>query len=110
MKDAALCAFFLQSLEFKDGENGRWLINLESLECNLAKIMRFPEINDSSLVNSLFIRGALSDYINQANLSAIKRYFPNSQIITVEDAGHWVHVEKQQLLLNYLTKFLFGTS
>ena len=110
VRDASLCAFFLQSLEFQDGINGRWLINLASLERNLAKIMRFPEINGSSFVNSLFIRGALSDYINEADFSAIKRYFPNSQIITVDDAGHWVHVEKQKLLLNYLTNFLLGAS
>ena len=46
---------------------------------------------------ALFIRGGKSDYITaEDKLHGIPALFPNSQVATVVDAGHWVHAEKPE--------------
>lgn len=40
---------------------------------------------------ALFVRGNRSDYITDADIPLIKTLFPQSEIVTIENAGHWVH-------------------
>ena len=56
-----------------------------------------------------FIRGANSEYIvPDKHTSIIEKYFPFAQILTIDDAGHWVHGEKPhefaQIVSEYLNK------
>jgi pimeloyl-ACP methyl ester carboxylesterase len=55
---------------------------------------------------SLFIRGAKSNYIEDADFDLIKEQFPHAEIVTVEGAGHWVHAEAPNELLKLVTDFL----
>lgn len=57
-----------------------------------------PEIlsalpEDEVLITTLFIRGALSNYILDEDISVIESYFPDSTLVSIENAGHWVHAE-----------------
>ncbi len=55
---------------------------------------------------TLFIRGGNSNYILDEDLEAIKVQFPNAEIETIPNAGHWLHAENPalfyQLSLSYL--------
>jgi esterase len=55
---------------------------------------------------ALFIRGSRSGYIKDADFSLIKTLFPQAEIKTIEDAGHWVHADKPAELLETLQAFL----
>jgi pimeloyl-ACP methyl ester carboxylesterase len=56
---------------------------------------------------SLFIRGGRSKHVVlPEDEGLIKSLFPNSEIKTVEGAGHWVHAEKPEELLGMVTAFL----
>ncbi len=55
---------------------------------------------------ALFIRGSRSGYIKDADFSLIKTLFPQAEIKTIEDAGHWVHADKPAELLETLQTFL----
>ena len=55
---------------------------------------------------ALFIRGSRSGYIKDADFSLIKTLFPQAEIKTIEDAGHWVHADKPVELLETLQAFL----
>ena len=45
------------------------------------------------LLSTLFIRGELSDYILETDIDEIENLFPDSQMVTIRNAGHWVHAE-----------------
>ncbi len=42
---------------------------------------------------TLFILGGQSEYITRADVPAIKEQFPNSRMETIGFAGHWVHAQ-----------------
>ncbi len=48
---------------------------------------------------TLFVKGALSNYILPAHLSAIAALFPNHKQVSIENAGHWVHAENPNAFL-----------
>lgn len=55
---------------------------------------------------TLFIKGGLSNYIMQNDEIEIKKHFFNSNIQTIEGAGHWVHADKSQELFENVKVFL----
>ena len=54
----------------------------------------------------LFIRGAKSDYILNEDESLLRKHFPKFNLITIQNAGHWVHAEQPSALLTLINKFL----
>jgi esterase len=43
---------------------------------------------------TLFIKGANSDYILPEHRESIARLLPNSKAKIIQGAGHWLHAEK----------------
>jgi len=54
----------------------------------------------------LFIKGALSDYILKTDLPLIEAHFPNSKLIKIENAGHWLHAEQPLKFNSFVKAFL----
>ena len=48
---------------------------------------------------TVFIRGGDSDYILDEDLELIQRHFPQAELKTIPDAGHWLHAEKPEQFL-----------
>ena len=87
--------FLLKNLYRKEDNRFAWRINLEVLAAQLAAIGEATTSTAPFLKPALFIRGGKSDYITaEDKLHGIPALFPNSQVATVVDAGHWVHAEK----------------
>lgn len=42
---------------------------------------------------TLFLKGGLSDYINDSDVELIKKHFPLAKIAQVSNAGHWLHAD-----------------
>ena len=56
---------------------------------------------------ALFVRGGLSGYITtEDKLYAIPALFPNSEVATVPDAGHWLHAEKPDEVYELVRAFV----
>lgn len=55
---------------------------------------------------TLFIRGENSNYILDTDVSGIKKYFPNFQLITIPKVGHWLHAEDPKLFFHETSLFL----
>src|SRR5699024_8236765 len=43
---------------------------------------------------TFFIKGEKSGYIHAEDRDLLNKHFPKSQLLTIKDAGHWVHAEK----------------
>jgi esterase len=55
---------------------------------------------------TLFIRGGNSNYILDDDFENIKYHFPNSNIETIPDVGHWLHAEKPDIFYEIASGFL----
>lgn len=92
--------FFLKSFC-----QGKWLFNLHSICCNIDHIAGWQPIHPFNKP-VLFIKGQNSDYITPNNQQAILTQFPQAKMHIIANAGHNVHVEKPQQVLNAIQRFL----
>lgn len=54
----------------------------------------------------LFIRGEKSRYILDDDIPHIKDLFPNSSLVTIPGAGHWVHADTPESFAKVVLSFL----
>lgn len=54
----------------------------------------------------LFLNGLKSDYITPEDKPLIQAHFPNSQIIGIKNAGHWLHAENPEGFFKEVMQFL----
>ncbi|XP_052609920.1 protein ABHD11 [Peromyscus californicus insignis] len=105
VKDPTIRQFLLSNLVEVDGRFS-WRVNLETLAQYLDKILTFPQQLESYSGPTLFLRGGNSRYIQPSHHSEIRRLFPQAQIQTVPNAGHWVHSDKPQDFMDAVSSFL----
>ncbi|MFV8373750.1 alpha/beta fold hydrolase [Flavobacterium sp. LB1P71] len=55
---------------------------------------------------TLFIRGGNSNYILDSDFENIKHHFPNSNIETIPNVGHWLHAENPAGFYQMVSSFL----
>jgi pimeloyl-ACP methyl ester carboxylesterase len=105
--DQRLRNFLLKNLKRK-AEGFEWSINLNALENNLEHLLLGVEVDktSASLANVLFIRGESSNYIPAFQVSRLKEFFPKSQVVSIPNAGHWVHAEQPEMFLSAVKRFL----
>ena len=99
--------FLMQSLERKDGLF-RWKLNLPVLHDYMGQIVGFPEEslqNKMSECHALFLYGERSEYVQPSMHGLIQEHFPRAKFDSV-DAGHWIHVEQRQAMLDAMKQFL----
>lgn len=99
--------FLLKNLYRQDDNSFAWRINLEVLAAQLPAVGAETTSATPFLKPALFIRGGKSDYITADDkLHGIPALFPNSQVATVVDAGHWVHAEKPEEIFGLVQAFV----
>jgi len=83
-----------------------WKFNAPILTTEYMNLM--ADIEYSAIVNSntLFIKGADSDYINPNEFESVKKYFPNSSLEVMPDCGHWLHADNPEMFIFIIFKFL----
>ena len=90
----------------KSFNKGQWLFNVEAL------FNHYPDIINWDMIQpwqkeALFIRGGKSAYISKdEHFAAIQQQFPHTKIVVLEDAGHWLHAEKTQQVLDEMNEYL----
>lgn len=104
--DLGVRQFLLKNLTRSKSGGYQWKMNFVEIDKNYQNILANINSNEQFDGDSLFIRGSKSNYIQDDDFPQIQKYFPNAQLSSVEDAGHWVHAEKPTELLNLVTNFL----
>ncbi|MDP1727926.1 MAG: alpha/beta fold hydrolase [Bacteroidota bacterium] len=98
--------FLLKNLERNADGSFQWKMNLPVLYENYEDMSREIFYNLPFLGRTLFIKGEKSAYILKSDDTMIKTLFPNSTLITIAGAGHWVHADKPddfyETVLNFI--------
>ena len=98
--------FLLKNVYWKEKGQLDYRFNLESLTENNPEI---GEALPSFTVfenKTLFLKGANSDYITQNEAPIIEAHFPNSKIVEIKNAGHWLHAENPKDFYIEVSDFL----
>jgi pimeloyl-ACP methyl ester carboxylesterase len=104
--DLGVRQFLLKNVYWKEKGQLDYRFNLESLTENN------PEVGDalpSFTVfenETLFLKGSKSDYITQNEEPIIEAHFPNSKIVEIQNAGHWLHAENPKQFYAEVSDFL----
>jgi len=98
--------FLLKNVYWKTKEQLTFRFNLFSILENIDEVgVALPSF---AVFNGevLFLKGENSGYINNDDKELIEAHFPNSEIVTVKNAGHWLHAENPIDFYNYVVSFL----
>lgn len=105
--DFGIRQFLLKNLKRTDDNKGfEWKLNLSVIKNNIERIGEGIEDNVQVDKPVLFVKGAKSDYIKNEDETLIKSIFPSAKIVTIKNAGHWVHAEQPEQLFEEVSKFL----
>lgn len=107
ISNVAVRQFLLKNLMRKPEGGFGWRINLSVIEKKLEAIS--AGFREHGVYNkpTLFVRGSKSDYILDEDRDLIRKYFPNSVLVTL-DTGHWVQAEKPEEFVETVRQFLYA--
>ncbi len=106
IKDTGTRQFLLKNLYWKEKGVLALRVNLPVVSAKIEEVGK--ALADTKIFegDTLFVRGAKSGYIEDADELGIKKQFPKSEIKTVSKAGHWLHAENPtefyQIVMNFL--------
>ncbi len=103
--DPVLRRFLVANL-VREGEALRWRVNLPALRRAMPDLLDWPPVAGRWEGPALLIRGARSDYVDAEGLAAMRRLFPGTRVLTVKDAGHWVHADRPEVVREAIAAFL----
>lgn len=104
--DAPTRQLLLKNVARDDSGAFVWKINLEAIERNYAAVIGAIDASEPFHKPTLFVRGARSGYITDDDEPTIRALFPSAQVVTIPDAGHWVHAEAPLAFLKTVEDFL----
>jgi esterase len=107
ISDFATKQFLLKNLYWKDLDNKSlaWRFNLKIISKNIENVGTAIKPASPVKVPALFIRGAKSNYIQEEDSIEIKTLFPDYEIKTIENAGHWLHAEAPEEFYRIIHEF-----
>lgn len=98
--------FLMKNLKRHASEGYEWKMNLDSLYRHYSDILAGIQIDPPYFGPCLFIGGAKSRYIQDGDHELIFDAFKNARIEMIPNAGHWVHAEQPEALLELVRGFL----
>ncbi len=110
--DNALASFLTKNI-YRDRTSSRfaWKLNLpvlrkfaEHIQIGLEELELYAPCQSPVL----FIRGKRSTFYLPDHEPDRRTFFPNSAVITIDDAGHWVHSEQPDRFLDISAEFLIS--
>ncbi|RTY87010.1 alpha/beta fold hydrolase [Flavobacterium sp. GT3R68] len=101
--------FLMKSLYWKDPGQLAFRFNLEVFNKTIDQIGTALPQNHTFEKPTLFLRGGNSNYILDNDLDTILHHFPLAKIVTINNAGHWLHAENPKDFYQATISFLKET-
>lgn len=97
--------FLLKNLK-RNSSGFEWKINLDVIEKEIEEVGKELPATAKFIKPTLFLRGGMSNYILEDDMTLINQHFPAANLATVKGASHWVHAEKPESFLEEVNKFI----
>lgn len=99
-------AFILKSLYRDDDGVHAWRFDLQAIRQNYELMRQIPPVNAPIAASTLFIKGALSDYIQRSDETAIRAICESPSFKEIGGTGHWPHAQKPAIFTKICLDFL----
>ncbi|WP_067145026.1 alpha/beta fold hydrolase [Pseudotamlana agarivorans] len=106
VKDLGTRQFLLKNLYWVEKGQLGLRINLEVLQNEVAEVGEALPSHATYGGDTLFLRGDRSEYIGVGDERIIKTHFPKANIVTISNAGHWLHAENPKDFYAEVMKFV----
>ncbi|MFK7899460.1 MAG: alpha/beta fold hydrolase [Cyclobacteriaceae bacterium] len=98
--------FLLKNMYRKEDGKYCWYMNLDVIDRKIANVGESLELDTKIQVDTLFIGGGNSKYIQEKDRTVIDDLFANYTIKMIENTGHWVHAEKPKEFMGMIHEFI----
>lgn len=100
IEDPGVILFLMKNLSRNKEGGFQWKMNLPVIADNYEdNIMGGSNLSESVEVPTCFIKGERSNYISANDLQLLNNTFTEYEIISIDNAGHWVHADNPERLL-----------
>ena len=90
-----------------EGDGGyRWALNIDAISDCYHHLTSWPQIEGRYDGPALFVAGGTSEYVDPDDIDDIQRLFPHATLESIDEAGHWLHVERREEFTNLVSGFL----
>ena len=104
--DIATRQFLLKNLYWLDADAKKlaWRFNFEAIRKNIEMVGQKITIENFNKL-TLFMRGEHSNYISKIDWVEIQQKFTAAELVTIPNAGHWIHADQPQAFLDTILDF-----
>ena len=106
LQDPGVVKFLVKNIARHEDGTLFWRMNLPVLIKQYQSTIEAITAEEPYPGPTLFVRGGRSQYIRDDDWSGILYLFPHAMLRTVEKAGHWVHADSKDELLQIVRAFL----
>lgn len=104
--DMGTVLFLMKNLSRKPEGGFQWKANIQTLYDSYENIIDAVQWTHPCQTDTLFIRGGRSSYILDEDWPDISSFLPNARLHTIENAGHWLHVDAPDELFQKIIHFI----
>ncbi len=102
--DRSVRSFLLKNL-VRQTSGFAWRMNLDLLWREYSQLLAANR--EGVYIGSvLFVKGEKSDYLNAEHRAAIESRFPAAELKIASGTGHWLHVDKAELVNGIVSRFI----
>ncbi len=106
--DPGVRGFLLQNLR-RAGSSWSWQANLDLIAADAereddSRIADFPRLGRSWGGPVVWLVGEQSGYVREEDAAAMRELFPRTRQVTVKGAGHWVHTQAPEVVVETLRR------
>ena len=106
IKEFSVRQFLMKNLYRDQNKEFSWRFNIKTLKEKISNISGAEFMQQNTQIPTLFLKGELSNYINQEDELLISKYFVNSKIKSILNSGHWVHAEQPKQFYKSVFEFI----
>ncbi|XP_011312179.1 alpha/beta hydrolase domain-containing protein 11 [Fopius arisanus] len=112
IRSSTLRQFLITNVKEESPGSFKWKVNVPSLMEHFGpEIVGFPALlarlgGKTFTKPTLFISGGRSDYMTKEDHPGTRKLFPGAEFVYIEDAAHWLHVEKPVEFLKIASDFI----
>lgn len=107
IEDPAVRGYLLMGFERGEGADP-WRFNVQGLRSGYTRLCAAPDFDRVFTGDTLFLRGADSDYVGAEHEKTIAQWFPASHLVSLTDAGHWLHMDQPQAFCDQVRRHLLS--
>lgn len=110
IRETGVRQFVIKNLVRGADQTFYWRIGLDEIIANYDALIEAPSAERAVPSRACFMRGGRSNFVADADIPRIRQLFPNAEIVTFADAGHWLHVDAPDRFYQTVIEFLTGDS